>query len=167
MSHARKHDIQGTSRFMNKSALWPVAVGGVLFVTVAANVVMLVLAGDPHASAVEPDYYAKAIAFDSTRAEEMRSDALGWTAAARIDRGEGVRIHLRDREGKPVDGASVHVTAIHNLQPDQRPEATLEGVGGGLYLGAMPLKLEGTWELRVRAERGSERFEADLREEAR
>lgn len=152
---------------MKKSALWPIAVGGVLLVTVAANVVMLVLAGDPHASAVEPDYYAKAIAFDSTRAEETRSDALGWTAAASIDRGEGVRIHLNDRKGKPVDGATVRVTAIHNLAPDQRPEATLEGVGGGLYRGAMPLERAGAWELRIRAVRGSERFDADLREEAR
>ena len=152
---------------MKQSALWPIAVGGVLFVTVAANVVLLVLAGDPHASAVEPDYYAKAIALDSTRAEETRSDALGWTAAALIDRGQGVRIHLRDRSGKPVDGATVRVVAIHNLEPDQRPEATLEGVGGGLYLGAMPLRRAGTWELRIHAVRGPERFEADLREETR
>jgi nitrogen fixation protein FixH len=152
---------------MKPSTLWPIAVGGVLFVTVAANVVMLVLAGDPHASAVEPDYYAKALAFDSTRAEEVRSAALSWTAAATVERNKGVRVRLLDRAGAPVDGASVDVVAIHNLAPDHRPEATLHGEGDGWYAATMPLPQAGSWELRLRAVRGADRFEADLREEAR
>jgi nitrogen fixation protein FixH len=155
---------------MKASTLWPVSVAGVLFVTVAANVVMLVLAGDPHASAVEPDYYGKALAFDSTRAEAARSATLAWQAdltLARNDDGARVHLTLTDRDGRPVDSAEVHVVAIHNLQADHRPDVTLRGEGGGAYTATMPLRRAGLWELRVAAQRGPDRFECDLRRELR
>ena len=153
---------------MKASRLWPLAVTGVLFVTVLANVAMLILAGDPHASAVEPDYYGKALAFDSTLAAKARSGELAWRADATLARsgsGAVVRLRLVDRDGRPVDGASVRVTAIHNRQPDARPEAELAAEGDGAYAASMPLHQAGLWELRVRAVRGADRFESELRQE--
>ena len=78
-----------------------------------------------------------------------------------------MRVRLLDRSGQPVDGATVRVVAIHNREPDVRPGAVLRGEGDGRYEAAMPLRRSGRWELRVRAVRGGDRFEADLHPEAR
>ena len=151
---------------MNGARLWPLSVAGVLFVTVAANVVMLVLAGDPHASAVEPDYYAKALAFDSTRAEADRSAELGWNAGASIRRTGEVEVRLATA-GRPIEGARVRVVAIHNLDADERPAVELRDAGGGRYEGTLPLRYAGLYELRIAATRGAARFETVLHAEAR
>jgi hypothetical protein len=69
---------------MNGAKLWPIAVVSVLAVTVAANVVLLVQAGDPDAAGIEPDYYRRAVAWDSTLAQERRNISLGWQLAAEL-----------------------------------------------------------------------------------
>ena len=52
--------------------------GTVLALTVAGNLwVMRIANADPSFS-VEPDYYRKAVDWDSTMAQRARNEALGW-----------------------------------------------------------------------------------------
>jgi nitrogen fixation protein FixH len=150
--------------------LWPAALVAVLAVTVLANVAILRLASDPGASALEPDAYAKAVAWDSTASARDRSAALGWTATARLEpaaAGARVTVSLSDRGGAPVAGARVTIEAIHNGLV-RRPAATLapaDSAAAGTYVAGLPLTRPGLWEIRVRAEHGGERFVTSLRAE--
>lgn len=157
---------------MNAGRLWPVAIVGVLAVTVVANLAILQVAGDPDAFTPEPDAYAKAVAWDSTLEVRAASAALGWQAIGGIAALEGepararVVVTLRDREGRPVEGALVRVEAIHNRQA-RRIRATLPAAAGaaGAYAATLPLARPGMWELRLDAERPGELFVTSLRVE--
>jgi nitrogen fixation protein FixH len=150
---------------------WIAAVVAVLALTVAANIGLVMLAGDPDAGAVEPDYYAKGVAWDSTLAQERHDRDLGWTVDAVVGgvsrTGADIRLRLTDRDGKALDGADVRVEAIHNAQAGHRIHAVLPpaGDGGGAYAARLPLHRPGLWELRVTVRRAGEVFTANLRRE--
>jgi nitrogen fixation protein FixH len=146
--------------------LWPLALSAVLALTVIANVLMLRVAADPNGSAVEPDYYRKALAWDRTLAQQAENRALGWTASARATAGGGVTLTLADAAGAPVTGARVHAVAIHNRLAAAPTSFALAARGPGEYAAPGVLARPGLWEIRVIAERGGERFTGDLRIEA-
>jgi len=152
---------------MKPGAWWPVAMVAVLGVTVAANAWLLVAANDPNAVVVEPDYYRRALRWDSTSAEAAASARLGWRADAAIgaldDAGRaGVRVRLSGADGQPVTGARVELTAIHNREAALHRTATLAGAGGD-YAAEIELAHAGLWELRIDARRGAEHFVTRLR----
>jgi len=148
---------------------WPIAISLVLAITVGANLLLLRIATEPNAYATEPDYYRKAVAWDSTAAAERASTATGWTCdAAFAPHGKTLELTIRlaDASGAPVDGAALHVTAIHNLAAATPSELAGVARGAGTYTATLPVARAGLWELRVAASRGKERFAADLRREA-
>ena len=155
---------------MRAARLWPLALGAVLALTVGANVAVFQAAHDRNAAAVEPDYYRKAVRWDSTMAEERRSAALGWHADAGLGAvapgGTLLTVRLAGPDGAPLDGATVQVTAIHNLDALRHVSARLEALGSGVYGARLPLRHAGLWELRLEAVRGDERFRATLRRDA-
>ena len=154
---------------MKRGAAWPIAITAVLALTVGANVLLLRIATEPNAYATEPDYYRKAVAWDSTAAAERASTATGWSCdASLVARGRAFEIRLRlvDAAGAPVAGAAVHVTAIHNLAAATPSELTATPAAAGGYVATLPVARAGLWELRVAATRGREHFTADLRREA-
>ena len=151
---------------MKPAALWPAAVVGALVVTVGANIAILVLANDSDKAVVEPHYYEKAVAWDSTMAQGRRNESLGWSIRATLTPSAGgarLEASLADRAGAPLAGAALRVEAIHNLDAARRVEATLRDAGGGAYGADLPLRHAGLWELRFTVERGGERFTEDLR----
>jgi len=150
---------------------WPLLVTAALAFTVGANVVMFFAANrDPNGTVVEPDYYRKAVEWDSTMARRSASDRLGWTAAASIGSAvDGVRpvtVMLRDSLGIVVEGSAMNLTLIHNLEASQPTVVTLEPVGDGEYQGSAVAPRSGQWEVRVDARRGEEHFLAILHAEA-
>jgi hypothetical protein len=155
---------------LKPGALWPIAIVGVLALTVGANVVVFVAARDPHAAAIEPDYYNKGVAWDSTLALEHRGEALGW----RLDvdlldasrDGATLRVRAFERDGRPLTGARVRVEAIHNLQADVRVKAMFGEQASGEYATKLPLPRSGMWELRLDVTRGSDRFVTSVRRDA-
>lgn len=154
---------------MRAARLWPIAIVAVLGSTVVANVALLIAThGD--ASQVEPDYYRKAVTWDSTLAARRRSDALGWSAEARLGdldgRGNAVlEVRLADRSRRSVAGARTLVTAVHNLDPSHPVRAALVETEPGSYRAEVALARAGLWELRLDAVRGGERFIAEIRTE--
>ena len=123
---------------MKPGAWWPIAIVGVLAVTVGANVALMVAARDPNAYVVEPDYYRKAVNWDSTMAQARASVALGWQVDAALrdwtPAGTPLRVQLADSTGAPLTGAAVRVELINNLSPEhaaaRRARATS---GAGRY----------------------------------
>ena len=118
----------------------------VLAVTVVANVALLWKANSDPSFAVEPDYYQRAVLWDSTVAQRHRSDALHWRAAVRLAPPEGgeatILVTLTTQEGAPVDSADVRAEASHNAGR-RRVSGAITRVGAGALRGADPLQSAG------------------------
>lgn len=148
--------------------LWPWAMAALLGVTVAGNIwVMRIAAADP-SFAIEPDYYAKAVTWDSTRAQAARNGELGWTLTAELlppDAQGRSRLTARlvDADGRAVGGASLRVEALHLARATEVVTAALEPADGDTYAATIPAARRGLWELRFEAMRDQDRFTATLR----
>jgi len=148
--------------------LWPWAMALVLALTIGGNLLVLRLARGDSSFAVEPDYYAKAMAWDSTMAREARSAALGWTLDAELGPKANTKelhlaMHLHAADGAPVEGATVSVEATHNAHASRILSDTLRATTPGTWEGTLPSSQPGLWEVRVTATRGADRFLRTLR----
>jgi nitrogen fixation protein FixH len=145
---------------------WPIGLSAVLAATVLANVAVFLLAARNGGAEVAPDYYRRAVAWDSTVAEGARSRALHWTYDANLSApGEGgvLSLSLRDSAGVPVTGARVRVESFPVARADQRLDTTLTEVGGGRYVVGLAVRRTEWHELDVTVRRGSDRFVQQLR----
>jgi nitrogen fixation protein FixH len=147
---------------MTPGRWWPIAIGLVLGVTVLANVAVYWTANHDPSFAVEPDYYRRAVEWDSTVARERRSAALGWTVEARLappeDGHATLLVRVRGRDGAALDSADVRADASHNARGADVFPIRLVPVGDGEYAGAIPSARQGLWRIDLSAVRGSERF---------
>ncbi len=64
---------------MNKGVGWPIGVATILVLVVAANVWVAIIANRDPSFAIEPDYYAKAVAWDSSMAQARHNATLNWS----------------------------------------------------------------------------------------
>ena len=76
---------------------WPWFVAALLAATAVGQGIMLYAATHDPTFAVVPDYYERAVAWDSTLAIEEASDALGWHATATLTRDGGARLNVANR----------------------------------------------------------------------
>jgi nitrogen fixation protein FixH len=150
---------------------WPIGITGVLAATVAANIwVMVVANGDP-SFAIEPEYYRKALAWDTTLAESRHNAALGWRLTSAMgpiapDGGVLLTARLTDSTGAGLAGAVVHVAALHVGRASDVHRVVLADSGDGTYVARLDARRPGQWELRFDATSGSERFTQVARVEA-
>jgi nitrogen fixation protein FixH len=151
---------------MKRGQAWPIGITLLLTIFVAANLVVMRIAGADPSFAVEPDYYAKAMTFDSTMALERESARLGWTAASWIVPRDGATmlvVTLTDAKGAAVAGAMVVSEARFVGRAAKVLRDTLAETGRGQYEATLVDPPGGAWEVRVAATRGAERFVATTR----
>jgi len=157
---------------MKKGWYWPLLLAGLLASGVGANIYFMCRAvGDP-SFAVEPDYYAKALAWDAHLAQARENAALGWSVALAVapaDRGTGrarVVATLADRDGRPLPGLTVGLTAFHNARAAEVVTATLAETAEHAYAADVAVSRPGLWEFRLTAARGMESFTAVVDQDA-
>jgi hypothetical protein len=155
---------------MKRGSWWPIAVVAILTLTVGANFAVYYVANSDQGIAIEPDYYRKAVAWDSTMAQARDNVAIGWrvtpTLAAFTQRdGAGLSVMLTDSTGAAISGATVKVSAFYNARAGIVTDTTL-AAGAGDYEGRLPVHHGGVWELRFDVRRGAIHFTATSRVEA-
>ncbi|MES2123847.1 MAG: FixH family protein [Gemmatimonadota bacterium] len=155
--------------WIRKDRIWPT----IVIVVLAGNVVLglglaRIAVGDSH-FAVEPDYYRKAVGWDSTMAQGSRNDSLGWRvipsigalpsrAPATLD------LEIRDSTGGPLVDATVSVEAMAVAYANAVVRRDLSATAvPGHYAAPMTMSPPGLWEFRITAVRGAAHFTADLR----
>lgn len=139
-------------------SLWPYLLVGLLVTSAAGNLVMVAIATQVPTFAVEDDYYRKSLDWDKSREERRRSAELGWTVDLEIEKGS-LRARLRDRDGRPIEGATIRVVAFHNARAADKLEFGLDSA----YAASTPPLRPGLWEFRFDVTRGGERFVHTLR----
>ena len=157
---------------MKPGAWWPIGITGVLATTVAANLWVMRIANDDPSFAIEPDYYQKAITWDSTLAQARQDSILGWRLTPRLEvvaaTGKTrISATLTDSSGTPISGAVVKVSALPVARASEVHEATLAATGAGEYTGQLDAQRQGRWELRFEVRAGATRFTEVARVEAR
>jgi nitrogen fixation protein FixH len=134
----------------------------VLAVTVLANAALYWRANHDPSFAVEPDYYRRAVEWDSTVARRARSAALGWQAEMRLappeDGQATLLVALRTSDGAGLDSADVRAEASHNAHGADVFDVRLLATGPGLYAGRIPSTARGLWRVDLSAVRGPDVF---------
>ena len=155
---------------MKRGAWWPIGVAAILATTVGANVWVAVVAGSDPSFSIEPDYYAKAIAWDSTMAQARENARLGWRIEPRLaaispTRDTRLDVVLVDSAGAPIRDATVTVAAFFNARASHIVNATLTRDTMD-YTVQLPMAHAGEWEFRFDVHRGREHFTNTTRIEA-
>ncbi len=152
---------------MKKGMGWPIGIVALLTATVLGNVAVIVITRDDPSFAVEPDYYRKAVDWDSTQARQARSNALAWNVSAAVraaDNGLSVlTLTLQDSSGVVVHDASLTGELLHVARANDVQSVVFTEVADGEYAATVPMQRAGMWELRLAAERNSERFMETVR----
>lgn len=134
---------------------------GAITVTVATN--------DP-SFGLEEDYFAKAVAWDETAAQMQANKDLGWTADVELSttvdgKGErSVMVLITDKQGNPVDGASVEAFAYHNARRSDTFGFELIEIAPGRYSAGQPMSRDGKWTVRLRVTLGDKVFTVSVDE---
>lgn len=157
---------------MKRGAMWPLAVMTILGLTVAANIWLIRVANGDPSFAVEENYYQRGVHWDDEMSQRERNRELGWKIDATLQpivsgRGAELRIAIRDSSVSPIEGASVVVKALHIARASKAVEVTLLPDGSGGYEALVPIERAGLWELRIDVHRGSDRYTATERIDAR
>lgn len=150
---------------VDAARLWPWVPAALLTSMLAGLGTMAVIAARDPGFALERRYYEKAVAYDGVIAQRAENARLGWLATADVGHAAPdtlVVIRLREASG-PLTGARVSVEALRNATAGVVLEADLTERAPGEYTCRIPMRRGGIWELRLRAERGSDRFTATLR----
>lgn len=113
--------------------------------------------------AVEANYYDKAVTWDAKMAQDRENARLGFRvdvdALPPSSGGEpNIVVRVTDAEGKAVSGASVEVEGFHNARANDVLHGKMVEVQGGVYVGELPVRRPGLWELRLRVTRQSDLF---------
>lgn len=142
-----------------RDRIWP----GIIIVTLGGNLalgvtLMRVANADPH-FAVEPDYYRRAVGWDSTQAQAQASAERGWRVHPSLGAVTGEPLPLTlvvtDADGVPLDGVEVTVEGRAVAHATEVFNASLLPTDNiGAYRAMMPIGRTGIWELRLRLRRG-------------
>jgi nitrogen fixation protein FixH len=160
------------SPLLRRDRVWPAIIVTALLGNVTLGIVLMrVAAADPH-FAVEPDYYRRAVGWDTTQAQARQARALGWQVAPALGPVGGgevaLTLVLTDAAGAALDGASVSVEARAVAHANEPLVANLLPTGEpGTYAADLAVAREGLWEVRVVAIRGEDQLTTQLRLDAR
>ncbi|MHB8972248.1 MAG: FixH family protein [Pirellulaceae bacterium] len=126
------------------------------------TLVMAYVAVSDRSFAVEPDYYQKALHWDSLQSQLQANSRLGWNI--RIDvslqtdilQNRDIRCTITDRSGNPVEGANVELVAFPHARGIERSTVALAPAGSGCYGVRIRMSRGGLWEFRIAATRGAD-----------
>ncbi len=140
---------------------WPLVIVLLLLSNIAIAVGTLVAANLRGGVQVVPDYYSKAVAWDSLATVQYASNQLGWMAEVEADRpAETVSVFINDSASLPVEGLAVALTLSRpqkslpigsfELKPSEKP---------GEYRGSM-IRFNGVglYDLSITAAQGDNLF---------
>ena len=141
----------------SRGLFWALVPVGLLAASLCGVGSMAVIAsGDPSFS-LEHDYYGRAVHWEQEQAQIRENQRLGYRLKLEFERAALV-VHLRDRDGEPVRGASVRAEAFANARAANIRQLVFSERGDGTYHAAFGSARPGLWEFRFRVENAALTF---------
>ncbi len=147
---------------------WPIFLGALLTMGVAAYGVMVWIATRPDTPRPIRGYYEAARTWDADEAVEAASRQLGWTVRYELPADvphlagmpRPVDVRVADREGKPVTGLAGLLFAVRpsDTRLNQTGELTALPQTPGCYRTLVRLDVPGAWDLRIDVRQEALRF---------
>jgi nitrogen fixation protein FixH len=133
-------------------------------VVIAVDVGMATLAYRTFSGEVADDPYEAGLLYNRTLAERRAQAALGWTADIAQTPGGDLRVTVKDKAGRPVEGLQVTAELERPATEAGRQTLAFAPAAPGVY-DARAGHLSGAWDVRVRAadREGRRPFEAEER----
>lgn len=140
---------------------WPWALAAAFVFQVSIVITTAFIASGPGSTAVEPDYYSRAMAWDEQAAALRRAEELGWAVALAPPDAQGrLTLTLADARGRPLLGAEVSAVVFPHADAANRATlALLPDELTGRYTGRAAMDCPGLWEVRLTIRRGPESCE--------
>ena len=136
-------------------------------VVLVANGTMIWFATRSFPGLVTTRAYDEGLAYNRNLAAAEAQAALGWQPALvavplETFRG-GLELSLLDRDGAPLDGATVSARLERPLEKEQDFAVELQGSGAGRYAAAFDVPRVGIWDVHLVIRRGDDRYVLDER----
>lgn len=135
-------------------------------VILAANGVMVFFAFDSFTGVSTDDAYRRGLGFNAQLEARRRADALGWQAAARLDRdpaGRRLILALHDKAGLPLSSARVRAEFRRPIEQGLDFTVDLTPRGGGRYDAPIRSPRPGQWRVLFHIAIGGDRIVAERR----
>lgn len=151
-----------------RKALWIPAIFVLAFVVIiAVNTVMVVLAVKTFSGLETNNAYDQGLGYNTTLAEAAQNDKLGWhaviafladSADARI-----IQVTMTDASGTPLPDLNVKAIFVRPTNAGLDEVVQLQPQGRGRYQAGFKPSALGNWDLRLRVERGSTKWQHNQR----
>lgn len=147
--------------------LYPGLAVGFLVSSFVSNMVVLAIATSSESSAVEPDYYQKAMAWDDELSQRARNRDMAWQmkVATPQESADFFVVEVDDSQIAPLSDLQLSIEMFPVARSQKFFTVDLDEIAPGQYQGRWPSERQGIWELRARASRGAELFTSVLRHE--
>jgi nitrogen fixation protein FixH len=131
-------------------------------VVLAVNATMIWIGITSWPGLVTDNSYDRGLHYNRELEAAAAQTALGWQAEFSARLGEGLRgvleASLRDRDGRPIEDASVEARFLRPTSEGHDFTLALAPEGGGRYTAAFELPLAGLWDVRLKVVRGGDRW---------
>lgn len=158
----------GVSQSSKRALRNPWVLGWLALVAVVlgVNIFMISLAFITNPGLVSEDYYEKGRSYERTVQQRAATrSALGWDLALQApehivwQRPAGFRLHVADKVGLPLGGATVTVHAFRPSDADADFTMPLAEVAPGQYVGDLEFPLKGKWDLVVEVKQAEHSYQ--------
>lgn len=123
-------------------------------VVLLANTAMVYVAASTWTGLETREHYRKGLEYNAALEAERAQAARGWQVAvdARAAGGTALlRVELRDRDGRALDGAEVTALLIRPTSDGHDFAVALDAAAAGVYAAEAAMPLPGQWDLRIEA----------------
>lgn len=132
---------------------------GIIFVLLGMNMVIVgitVYAANMNGgAAVEPDYYRKAMAYDTLRVRSAQSDALDWRYHVELVGSTAerqLRVTITEPTGQRLTGATSRAEAFPGVRANERTKVLCREIEPGVYAAPVQVRWSGLWRIELTTE---------------
>ena len=142
---------------------FPLAVVAGLGLVVVVNAGLIYAALRTFPGQAGKEDFALSNHYDAVLDREQREAALGWSVVAVTDAAGRPEVTLTDRNGAPLNGASVAASAERPLGAPEEQALAFREATPGHYVASAALPAPGQWELTLSASYGGHDIAATRR----